>query len=179
MSQFDFLSVLVSIIFGLGMTQLCSGAVQLAYRRHLTQEQIAYTGFTFLLLVVNWWVFFSWHTAVAWTFEAFLVLVFWALGFYAMAITLYPPESAMPPSYQTHYRRFLWANLVAIIFDITQTAMRGRLFAPAYYVPFVGQYAVLITISIWTRNQLLRRIIAWWFLFSIALWSLVVRRFLE
>jgi len=90
-----------------------------------------------------------------------------------------PPDSATAPSHDTHYRRFLWAVVVAIVFDTTQTAMRGRLFSPVYYLPFVGQYALLAIISISTRNELLRRIIAWWFLISIAAWSLVVRRFLE
>jgi hypothetical protein len=35
MNKFDFISVLVSIVFGLGLTHLCGRAFQLAYRRQL------------------------------------------------------------------------------------------------------------------------------------------------
>jgi hypothetical protein len=178
MSEFDFLSVLVSILFGLGLAHLCSGVVQLAYRRHVTEEHLVYTGFVFVVLVLNWWVFFSWHTQQKWTFDAFLILTLWALCFYAMAITLYPPDSQAAPTFNTHHRWFLWALIVAVFFDITQSGMRGNLFALWYYLPFTLHYAVLALISIKWNNRVVRRLVAWWFLLSMTAWALVVRKFL-
>jgi hypothetical protein len=91
MTKFDFISVLVSIVFGLGLTHLCGGAFQLAYRRQLDAVSFLLAGFTFVVIVLNWWMFFAWHGRTNWTFEALLVLVAWALSFHAMAFALFPP----------------------------------------------------------------------------------------
>jgi hypothetical protein len=90
MNKFDFISVLVSIVFGLGLTHLCGGAFQLAYRRELGTISMLLAGLTFVVIVLNWWMFFAWHTRTQWTFEALLVLVAWALSFYGMAFALFP-----------------------------------------------------------------------------------------
>ena len=56
--------------------------------------------------------------------------------------------------------------------------MRGALFNPWYYLPFALHYAVLAILAGRTRSRLIRRLVAWWFLLSIVVWSLGVRRFL-
>jgi hypothetical protein len=89
MSEFEFLSVLVSIIFGFGLTHILRGSVTQIFRKQALDLRLAYAGFFVVVLVLNWWVFFSWRNNEVWSFEMFLVLVLWAISHYAVAITLY------------------------------------------------------------------------------------------
>ena len=179
MNEFEFLSVLVSIIFGLGLTHLLSGLFRLAYRRGLTERHVVYTGWVFMVLVLNWWVFFGWRNFSAWSFEVFLLIVLWALSFYVMAIALYPPEGAHTGGGPVRYRLFHTAVVVTVSLDIAWTAAQGKLLAPWYYLPFVLHYVALAIVAEVTESRALQRAIAWWFLVSMLVWSLVVRRFVS
>jgi hypothetical protein len=178
MTKFDFISVLVSIVFGLGLTHLCGGAFHLAYRRQLGAVSFLLAGFTFVVIVLNWWTFFAWHGRTNWTFEALLVLVAWALSFYAMAFALFPPGTETTIDSETRHRGFAIALLVTLVLDVFQTALLGTLFEPWYYLPFVGQYALCAIVIHRTTRRPVRKAVAWWMVASVLLWSLFVRRHL-
>jgi hypothetical protein len=177
-SQFEFLSVLVSIVFGLGLAHLSEGVFKLAYQRKLNEIDLLLAGFTFMVLVLNWWIFFAYHTHDVWTFEQFLILVLWALSFYGLAVALFPPHSAEGAVPGKRHRWFAGALLITLILDITQTALLGKLFTPWYFLPFTGQYAVCCMVLMKTNNLRMKRMISLWLFLSIALWSLIVRRYL-
>lgn len=177
MSEFEFLSVLVSIIFGFGLTHILRGSVSQVFRKQALDLRLAYAGFFVVVLVLNWWVFFSWRTNEVWSFEMFLVLVLWAISHYAVAITLYRPDDRESDSrFELHL--FLLAFVMTGLFDILQTAMRGNLFQPWYYLPFVGHYIVLSGAGYLIKSAAFHRVLSTWFLVSILTWALVVRRFL-
>jgi len=178
MTAFEFLSVLISILLGLGLTHVVGGLVRAIHLRQLQEVHVVYTAFTFMVLVLNWWTFFSWHDQALWRFDDFLLLIFWALSFYLLAVTLYPPSVESAPTHDTHHRWFLWALCGACVLDIAQYAVRGELFTTRYYLPFVLQYIGFALLAIMVRSTVLRRAVAWWFLISIVVWSFVVRRFL-
>lgn len=178
MSKFEFLSVLVSVMIGLGLAHLCQNVFQMAYRRRLNFVDIPLAGFTFMVLILNWWVFYNWQTRENWAFEDFLVLVLWAISFYGLAVSLFPPDSDTGPRAGDEHRWFGGALLVVVALDIVQTWMRGSLLDPWYYLPFVLQYAVCAVLLIYTKNIWIKRVVSWWLFLSITLWSLVVRRYL-
>src|SRR4051794_26935188 len=95
MGEFDFISVLISIIIGLGVTNLLSGAGRAFYRRKqnaIDEVHMVLTVATLLILVLNWWVTFSWRNETNWTYEKFLVLIVWTVSLYLLTIFLYPPD---------------------------------------------------------------------------------------
>ena len=95
MGEFDFISVLISLIIGLGITNLLSGAGRAFYRRQkspIDEVHMVLTAATLLILVLNWWVIFSWRTETNWTFEKFLVLIVWMVSLFMLTIFLYPPD---------------------------------------------------------------------------------------
>src|SRR5437773_7955592 len=70
MSSFEFIAALMSIIIGLGVTNLLSGAGRAFYRRKenpLDEVHLVLTIATLVLLVLQWWVTFRWNTEVNWT----------------------------------------------------------------------------------------------------------------
>src|SRR6267142_320785 len=61
MGEFDFISVLISLIIGLGIPNLVSGAGRVFYRRRrnpIDEVHMVLTVATLLILVLNWWVSF-------------------------------------------------------------------------------------------------------------------------
>src|SRR5215469_13932864 len=94
MSSFEFIAALMSIIVGLGVTNLLAGAGRAFYRRSdnpLDEVHIVLTLATLLLLALQWWVTFKWNTEVNWSFDKFLVLVVWTITLYMLTVFLYPP----------------------------------------------------------------------------------------
>jgi hypothetical protein len=76
MSQFEYLSVLVSIIVGLAVTQLLSGAarlVQLRRRIRMHAPTLLWMATLFLVDVEVWWVAFERRAVTEWHFFGFLL----------------------------------------------------------------------------------------------------------
>ncbi len=156
MGEFDFISVLISLIIGLGITNLPSGAGRAFYRRQkspIDEVHMVLTASTLLILILNWWVIFSWRAETNWTFEKFLVLIVWMVSLFMLTIFLYPPDLS-----ESEEHRDIWlqnrvgyygAYVVMCLFDILQTAMRGGLFHPIWYLPYVGHYALLSVPPAW------------------------------
>jgi hypothetical protein len=95
MSDFEFLSVLVSIVIGLGLTHLLSGLGRAFYARELYRldpVHVAWTITILFLLVLNWWVFLLWREFDRWTFAVFFTTVIWTTSMYMLAVILYPPN---------------------------------------------------------------------------------------
>ena len=95
MSSFEFIAALMSIIIGLGVTNLLAGVGRAFYRRKenpLDEVHIVLTLATLLLLVLQWWVTFKWNTEIVWSFDRFLVLIVWTITLYMLTVFLYPPD---------------------------------------------------------------------------------------
>src|SRR6266700_3972416 len=93
MSSFEFIAALMSIIIGLGVTNLLAGAGRAFYRRRenpLDEVHLVLTVATLLLLALQWWVTFKWNTEVNWSFDKFLVLIVWTITLYMLTVFLYP-----------------------------------------------------------------------------------------
>lgn len=179
MSEFEYLAVFVSIIFGISVTHILAGAIRSIYRKDIDQTHFVLTAFFFLVMILNWWTGFSWSDQEVWSFDLFLVIIIWSVSHYIAAITLYPRQaSGTEEPYEYRRNWFLWAFVGVVTADILQTAASGGLFSPWFYLPFVLHYVALSLLGIFVNRPLLHRCIAWYFLISIAIWSLLVRRFL-
>jgi len=167
MSEFEYLAVFISIIFGISLTHILAGTIRSIYRKTAEESHLV------------WTVFMLWHDQQTWSFDLFVIIVFWAIAHYLAAITLYPPEAAgseRPFEYRRNW--FLWAWIGIALSDILQTAARGDVFSPWYYLPFVLHYVFLALIAIFLQKPALHRWLPWYFLVSMVVWSLIVRRFL-
>ena len=185
MGEFEFISVLVSLIIGLGITNLLSGAGRAFYRRQkspIDEVHMVLTAATLLILVLNWWVTFSWRTETNWTFEKFLVLIVWMVSLFMLTIFLYPPDLSASEEHRDVWLQnrpgYYGAFFVMCLFDVVQTAMRGGLFHPVWYLRYIGHCAALSAVGFALRRRGYDRFFAWYQLITILAWSLLVRRFL-
>jgi len=185
MSSFEFISILMSIIIGLGVTNLLAGAGRAFYRRQrnpIDEVHIVLTAATLLLLVLQWWVTFKWNTVVNWSFDKFLVLIVWTIALYMLTVFLYPPDLSEEEEHQRRFERnrsgYYSTFIVMCLLDIADTASRGELLNPVWYVPYVGQYTLLAGVGVCARRRGYDRFFAWYLLVTLLIWALVVRRYL-
>jgi hypothetical protein len=185
MSSFEFIVTLMSIIVGLGVTNLLAGAGRAFYRREknpMDEVHIVLTAATLLLLVLQWWVTFKWNTDLKWSFDEFLVLIVWTIALYMLTVFLYPPDLSEEEEHQARFERnrigFYSTFILMCVLDIVQTGIRGELFHPIWYLPYVSQYALIAGGGIVARRRGYDRFFAWYLLITLLIWSLGVRRYL-
>ncbi len=179
MSQFEYLAVFVSIIFGISVTHILAGLIRSIYRKQINETHFVLTAFFFLVLALNWWTGFAWQKQEVWSYELFLIIIVWSVSHYLAAITLYPPQAAgieQPFEYRRNW--FLWAFSGVALTDILQTAARGDAFTPWIYLPFVSHYVAVPILAIFVNKPGFHRWTAWYLFLSMAIWSFAVRRFL-
>lgn len=185
MSSFEFIAALMSIIIGLGVTNLLAGIGRAFYRRRqnpIDEVHIVMTAATLLLLVLQWWVTFKWNTEAHWSFERFLVLIIWTISLYLLTVFLYPPDLSEAEEHQRRFERNrsgYYSSFIAMcLLDIAQAAIHGDLFHPVWYLPFAGQYTLVAVGGLCARRRGYDRFFAWYLLITILIWSLVARRYL-
>ncbi len=183
MSDFEFLSVLVSIVIGLGLTHLLGGLGHAFHFRNVHKLDAAHLGWTiavFFILVLNWWVFLLWRDFSAWTFSAFFMIIMWTTSMYAMALALYPPGRARDVDYRTLFENnrtwFLTTFTIMILFDLVVTYMRDQAIPEPGYLAFVGHCGVISATGIMVRKRLFDLAAGWYLAVAMILWSFGVRQ---
>lgn len=185
MNEFEFLAVFISIVVGLGVTHILFGLARIIYNRDhqkVSKLHIVWTANVLLILLLNWWVLFLWADNPRWSFDIYLLLIAWGIALYMLTVVLYPPDIRSDENYDRLFqqnRKWLLGTFIAFVtLDIAQTAVRGELFQPFYYLPFVLHYAVLAAIGIVVVNKRYQSLFAWYMLITLILWSVFIRRFL-
>ncbi len=186
MSAFEYLAVLVSLILGLGIAHILTGVGRMIHLRRTVKVDsvhLIWTLATFLILVLNWWVFFQSRSVPSWSFAAFLLVIAWAVAFYLMAVVLFPPGMSGGEEYGAvfEFNRswFLGLFVSSSLIDIIQTAVRGDLFDPPFYLPFVLHMVVLAGIGIFYNNRRYHLSFASYVLMIGLFWALGARGLLE
>ena len=93
MSQFEYLSVLVSIIVGLALTQLLSGAarlIQLRRRVRMHAPTLLWMATLFLVDVQVWWVAFERRATTEWQFFGFLLYLLIPVALFLLCYLVLP-----------------------------------------------------------------------------------------
>lgn len=118
MSPFEHLSVLISIILGLGVTQLLSNVhelVQARTRVRLHWLPVVWSGLVFIGLVQWWWASFGMHGQREWNFFYFLFILLRPVSAYLSAAAVLPKiepgESCDLREYYFGNRRWLFLLL--------------------------------------------------------------------
>ena len=109
MDAFGYLSVLLSIIIGLGVTQLLTGIGRVIRHRDRVRVDWLPVLWAIVLLVVFvqvWWSMFGLRGKDEWTFGAFLFVLAQTCGLYLMSAVLLPEQiDAESVDLAAHYQR--------------------------------------------------------------------------
>src|SRR5262245_47005879 len=93
MTSFDYLSVLLSIVLGLGVANLLTGAAGLVrHRARITMFWPMPVGLAalFLIHVQTWWMMYGMRNMKEWTFAEFLLVLSQPVLLYVMTVLMVP-----------------------------------------------------------------------------------------
>jgi hypothetical protein len=182
MSEFEFLSVLVSIVIGFGLTHLLGGLGHAYYFRRVSRMDgvhVAWSIAVFFVLVLNWWVFWLFREFSAWTFSVFFTVILWTASLYTLALALYPPRLSKDVDYRELFEAnrtwFLSTFTIMCLLDLVVTSLRDQGMPELFYMVYVGHYAVITAVGVGVRNRKYDLVAAWYIDVKIELWSFGVR----
>jgi len=95
MDSFSYLSVFISLILGLGVAHLLTGAAALIRSRReikMWWPTPLWMATTFLIQVQSWWAMFTLRTVQQWSFAAFLIVLLQPVAIFMMAALIVPRD---------------------------------------------------------------------------------------
>ena len=161
MDAFSYLSVLLSIILGLGLTQLLTAAGRLIRLRGRVRADWIPVLWAALLLVIyvqSWWAMFGLRHVVAWSFLAFLIVLAQTVTLYMMAAVVLPEQVDdggvdLATYYEEQHRWFFGFLLATLVVSVVKdVVLSGRLPEPLNLV-FHGVLAALCIAAIVARRR--------------------------
>jgi hypothetical protein len=129
---FEYISVLTSIIVGLGIAHLLRGLAELVQHpgRHQTYwVHLLWVGFMFFNMIFFWWWEFSLATLEVWYFQNYLFIVAYAVVLYLMCALLFPTDLEGYSGFQDYFlsRRIWFFGLLGLttVIDLYDTWLKG------------------------------------------------------
>lgn len=136
MESFDYLSVLLSIILGLAITQVLLGFRGLILTRvkvKLYFPTVIWAGLVLLIAIQAWWASFGLRMRAHWTFLAFIVIVLQAISVYMATAVVLPDITGdsivdLRHHYFAHKSWFFGFMLSSVVFSAAKEfALSGHL----------------------------------------------------
>jgi len=182
LSSFEFVTVLVAVIVGLGISHLLLGLGRAIHDRKTVSiwwVQVLWTVAVFQYLSLFWWNLYYTNTGSSWTqLEYLFLLTHAALPFFA-AVLLYRPGAGgavdMKATFETNRKWLLGVWALNMIADVPTTALQGNLFSPWYYLPIIGFLFILTLIGIFTASPRYQGFLATFFVLFGFVWPIIVR----
>ncbi|MBN8575536.1 MAG: hypothetical protein J0L66_01270 [Cytophagales bacterium] len=109
MTPFEYVSVLISIILGLGITQIVTGIADVIQNWKITRPYLPHAlwvVFVFFLHLQEWWVLYDMRTVTTWKLPLFLFTILYPIGLFIMARLLFPVAANQP----IVFKEFYYAN---------------------------------------------------------------------
>src|SRR5690349_8301075 len=121
MTPFEYVSVLISIVLGLGITQIVSGTADLIHhweRVKMYWPHLLWVVLGFFLNIQEWWVLFELRDLPQWRLPTFFLTIIYPINLFVLARILFPtipPEGIIDIKdfYFKNYRKFFL--LIAIL----------------------------------------------------------------
>ncbi len=168
MTAFDYLSVLLSIVLGLALTQLLTGTARLIKARDRVRPYsppIIWMAVLFVVIVQSWWTMFGLREQSDWTILSFLVVMAHPVILFLMVELLVPEidlqnEIDLRSAYERQAPLFFTAILMLLTASLLRpVVLNGRL-AEALDVIMQGAFFASAAIAIFWRSSLYHRVLA-------------------
>jgi len=174
---FDYLSVLVSIILGLGITQLLSGfGTWLEQRRSFRAygPAIAWSAFLLLVHVQTWWSMYGMRDTESWNFLQFALVLLQPILLYLLAVIVLPgpnaPQNDPRENFHMQRRWFFGLLLATVVASIVKDLSRMEL-PDATNLIFHGVFGGVSLLGFIHGGERVQRFVAF---FSFAAFALYV-----
>lgn len=166
MDRFSFVMVLLSIIVGLGVTELLTNLARQIKRRETTKFYWLHTCvvvFVFVALLQQWWEMWGLQGVNNWNFPILLLMLGGPVALYLISHLLFPSEFS-GVNFRAYYydnARVIWTiGIIAIVLSVSfrPISFGVRLFDLQNASSFAGLVVFAALAS--TRNRLVHEILA-------------------
>jgi hypothetical protein len=166
--SFSYLSVLLSIVLGLAITQVLLGFRGLILTRakvKLYFPTLIWAGLALLLAIQGWWASFGLRMRDNWTFVAFFVIVLQAISVYMVAALVLPDVTRdafvdLRDHYFAHRSWFFGALIATTVFSAAKDIalfghLPGRLNGQFHMI-----FGLAATVAALTRREWFHKLLA-------------------
>jgi hypothetical protein len=168
MTAFEYVSVFISVILGLGITQALTGIADLIHqskRVRIFWPHLVWIALVIIMHVQEWWVTFDLRSLPSWRLPTFLFVMLYPITLFILARLLFPfglqdEVIDLKGFYFENYRRiFLFSALLALLATLDSLFIRHDSLTDQ--IPKVIIMVMLSAIS-WTKtvNPVIHKIIA-------------------
>ncbi len=158
MTIFEYLSVFISIVIGLGVVRVLGGVAAIIDRQDARSDWVhsAWVGYFVFYLPYFWWFTFDWRRAEVWTFPVFIFVVFFAMLAYLTVVVLVPTRDSDVADRKAYFDRVRprFFSLFALLMttDVVDTILKpgnlddvGSSYGPIMGIMILGNVAAAIT----------------------------------
>lgn len=188
MSSFEFLSVFISVVVGLGMANLLTGIGRLLHRHkqvRLSAAMLIWTAYVFMFMVIYWWtVVFGWQEWQNWNIVLFLFVLSYGVVLFLMSAILYPIDGPDTWDMHEHFMSmrhwFFGSFIILVLIEIVDTTLKDHLddFSIPYFI-MIATWLINAVIGWVSTNRRTQTIIAAYQLVSVVAWVTYQLRDLE
>jgi len=163
MDAFSYISLITSLVAGLGITRLMAGFGRLLQSRH--QVHLYWVHFVWLLnvliyILLNWWVLYRWRAQTTWTFYLFMFVLITPGLLFLETVVLFPDELPAGADMKAHYyqshRLFFMLAAFIVLIDLADTWLKGWEHfvaqGPQYFLT-IGMLSALCFVAAFTKNE--------------------------
>jgi hypothetical protein len=163
LDSFTYLSVLLSLVLGLGITNLLTGLALLVRQRRrvaLYWPVPVWIITLFLIHVQTWWAMFGLRTIVHWGFGAFLIILLQPVALFVMTALITPDLSGPAPvdlraAYFRENRWFFSALLMALCASLAKNRiLYGAFPEPANFVAHCIFFGIALVGAIFRSDRI-------------------------
>jgi hypothetical protein len=131
MDAFSYLSVLTSIVLGLGVTRLFAGIGSILERRREVRVywvHLVWAANILIFFILQWWILFRWRTQEEWSFFLFAFLLASPAVSFLLSVMLFP-EGGRETDFKQHFfenhRWFFGLASLLPPLDAADTLLKG------------------------------------------------------
>jgi len=157
-STFEYLSVFISIVIGLGVVRVLGGVAAIIDRQDARSDWVhsAWVGYFVFYLPYFWWFTFDWRHEEVWTFPVFMFVVFFAMLTYLTVVVLVPTRDSDVADREAYFdsvrTRFFSLLVLLMIADVIDTLLKpgnlddvGSSYGPIMGIMILGSIFGAIT----------------------------------
>jgi MFS family permease len=161
MDEFSYLSVLLSIILGLAITQILKGfrgLLQSRKRVRLYWPALAWAGLLLVIYVQTWWAMFGLRSHHDWTFGAFAIVLLQTIVLYMLAGLVLPDffdkeAIDLRENYYSHHAWFFGLAVLAGLVSIGKDLVLDGHLTDSRNLAFHLVFILTSTIAAITRRE--------------------------
>lgn len=168
MTAFEYISVFVAIILGLGIAQIITGLAHFIHGSNKVKmywPHLLWIIMIFFLHIQEWWVFYEYKNFTSWKLVTFMFVILYPICLFIQARVLFPfdnfdKETDLKKFYFANYRVYFGSvGITAILSLIDNMALRGMEIQEQFLQ--IGLCILMFSIAIFkVRNEWLHKVMA-------------------